>query len=60
MPIYQTAHYQVKASAVENVKSAIVEFVEHVARNEPGSKMYTAWQQADDPHQVRSSLRVRR
>jgi quinol monooxygenase YgiN len=23
--------------------------VEYVAKNEPGSKMYTAWQQKDDP-----------
>lgn len=49
MPIYQTAHYQVKASAVDKVKAAIAEFVEYVAKNEPGSKMYTAWQQKDDP-----------
>ena len=49
MPIYQTAHYQVKASAVGKVKAAIAEFVEYVARSEPGSKMYTAWQQKDDP-----------
>jgi quinol monooxygenase YgiN len=49
VPIYQTAHYQVKASAVDKVKAAITEFVEYVAANEPGSRMYTAWQQADDP-----------
>ena len=49
MPIYQTAHYQVKASAVDKVKTAIEEFVSHVAANEPGSVMYTAWQQAGDP-----------
>jgi quinol monooxygenase YgiN len=49
VPIYQTAHYQVKASAVDKVKGAIAEFVEYVARNEPGSRMYTAWQQKDDP-----------
>ena len=49
MPIYQTAHYQVKASAVDKVKAAIAEFVEYVAKNEPGSRMYTAWQQKDDP-----------
>ena len=48
MPIYQTAHYQVNASAVDKVKAAIAEFVENVAANEPGSLMYTAWQQADD------------
>jgi quinol monooxygenase YgiN len=49
VPIYQTARYQVKASAVEKVKAAVAEFVEYVAANEPGSLMYTAWQQADDP-----------
>ena len=49
MPIYQTAHYQVRASAVEKVKAAIAEFVDYVAKNEPGSRMYTAWQQKDDP-----------
>jgi len=49
VPIYQTAHYQVQASAVDKVKSAIAEFVEYVAKNEPGSRMYTAWQRKDDP-----------
>ena len=49
MPIYQTAHYQVNASAVDKVKAAIAEFVKYVAANEPGSLMYTAWQQGDDP-----------
>ncbi len=49
MPIYQTAHYQVRAAAVEKVKEAIAEFVAYVADNEPGSRMYTAWQQRDDP-----------
>ena len=49
MPIYQTAHYQVQASAVDKVKAAIEEFVSYVAASEPGSVMYTAWQQADDP-----------
>jgi quinol monooxygenase YgiN len=49
MPIYQTAHYQVNAAAAEKVKAAIEEFVAYVAGNEPGTKMYTAWQQADDP-----------
>jgi len=49
VPIYQTAHYQVKASAVDKVTAAIAEFVEYVAKNEPGSRMYTAWQCKDDP-----------
>ena len=49
MPIFQTAHYQVEASAVEDVKAAIEEFVAWVAENEPGTKMYTAWEAVDDP-----------
>ncbi|HXP18293.1 MAG TPA: antibiotic biosynthesis monooxygenase family protein [Streptosporangiaceae bacterium] len=49
MPIYQTAHYQVQASAVHKVKSAIAEFVEYVTAHEPGSRMYAAWQRQDDP-----------
>ena len=49
MPIYQTAHYQINASAVDKVTTAIGEFVEYVAKNEPGTRMYTAWQQKDDP-----------
>lgn len=49
MPIYQTAHYQVRASGVEKVKAAIAEFVDYVTANEPGTHMYFAWQQSDDP-----------
>lgn len=49
MPIYQTAHYQVTPGAVDAVKAAISEFVGYVAKHEPGTVMYTAWQQQDDP-----------
>ena len=49
MPIYQTAHYQVRAEAVERVKTAIEEFVAYVAQNEPGSRLYSAWQEVEDP-----------
>jgi len=49
MPIYQLAHYQVKASAVETVKQAIDEFVRYIQANEPGTQVYLAWQQQDDP-----------
>ena len=49
MPIYQTAHYQVRPEAVDKVRAAIVEFVDYVRHNEPGSRTYTAWQQKDDP-----------
>lgn len=49
MAIHQTATYQVKPQAVEKVKRAIDEFVQHVRANEPGTQMYVAWQQQDDP-----------
>ena len=49
MAIYQTGGYQVKASAVDKVKQAIKEFVRYVEENEPGTQMYLAWQQKDDP-----------
>jgi quinol monooxygenase YgiN len=49
MPIYQTAQYQVEESAVDKVKAAIEEFVAYVDKNEPGTKLYASWQQADDP-----------
>jgi quinol monooxygenase YgiN len=49
MPIYQTAHYQVKPAAVETVKRAIAEFVEYIQSSEPGTQVYLAWQQQDDP-----------
>jgi quinol monooxygenase YgiN len=49
MPIYQTATYRVKPQAVEKVKRAIIEFVQYVKANEPGARMYVAWQQQDDP-----------
>jgi quinol monooxygenase YgiN len=49
MPIYQTGEYRVKASAVDKVKKAIKEFVAYVHASEPGTHMYLAWQQKDDP-----------
>ena len=49
MPIYQTATYRVKPQAVDKVRQAIKEFVQYVQANEPGTRMYVAWQQQDDP-----------
>ena len=49
MPIYQTGGYRVKSSAVEKVKQAITVFVRYVQENEPGTKMYLAWQEKSDP-----------
>jgi quinol monooxygenase YgiN len=49
VPIYQTAHYRVRPEAVDKVKAAIAEFVDYVAENEPGTRVYAAWQQQADP-----------
>jgi quinol monooxygenase YgiN len=49
MPIYQTAEYQVNARAVETVREAILEFVDFVRANEPGTQLYAAWQLQTDP-----------
>jgi quinol monooxygenase YgiN len=49
MAIYQTATYRVKPQAVDKVKRAIEQFVAYVKANEPGTRMYVAWQQQDDP-----------
>jgi quinol monooxygenase YgiN len=51
MAIYQTAVYRVKPQAVDKVKRAIEEFVQYVKANEPGTRMYVAWQQQADPTQ---------
>jgi quinol monooxygenase YgiN len=49
MPIQTIAHYRVKPSGVDKVRQAIAKFVVHVRANEPGTKLYVAWQQKDDP-----------
>jgi quinol monooxygenase YgiN len=49
MPIHTIAHYRAKPSGVDKVKQAIAEFVPHIRANEPGSRIYLAWHQKDDP-----------
>lgn len=49
MPLYITATYQVKPQAVEKVQTAVEEFTQYVKENEPGTRMYIAWQQKGDP-----------
>ncbi len=49
MAIYTIAQYQVNARSVDKVKRAIEEFVRYVKANEPGTQLYTAWQQKDNP-----------
>ena len=48
MPIYTIAEYRIRPSGVEKVKQSIDEFVRYVQANEPGTRMYLAWQQKDD------------
>ena len=50
MAIYQTGGYRVKPSAVDKVKQAIKVFVRYLQENEPGTKMYLAWQEKNDPN----------
>lgn len=49
MPIYTIAEYRVKASGADKVKAAIEEFVPYVRDNEPGTRLYEAWQNEEDP-----------
>ena len=51
MQILQTGGYQVKPSAVNKVKQAIRDFVQYVQTTEPGTQMYLAWQEKNDPTQ---------
>ena len=49
MPIQTIATYRVRASGVDKVKRAIEEFLPYVRAKEPGTRMYAAWQEKDDP-----------
>jgi quinol monooxygenase YgiN len=49
MPIQTIARYRVKPDGIDRVKRAIAEFVPYVRANEPGTKLYLAWQSQDDP-----------
>jgi quinol monooxygenase YgiN len=47
--IYQTGAYRVKPESVAKVEAAIAELVRYLQANEPGTQMYLAWQEKDDP-----------
>ena len=59
MPLYETGAYRVKASAIDNVKRAIREFIAYLTTNEPGTEMYLAWQQTTDPTRFLHLFRFR-
>jgi quinol monooxygenase YgiN len=50
MPIYTIAEYKVRPEGVDKVTRAIQEFTAYVTANEPGTKMYLAWQQQESPN----------
>ena len=49
MPIYQTAHFQIKPGALEICQQAIREFIDYIRANEPETRMYLSLSQDDDP-----------
>lgn len=49
MPVYTIAEYRVRESGIEQVKQAIEAFLPHIRANEPGTRVYAAWQKQDDP-----------
>jgi quinol monooxygenase YgiN len=49
VPIQTIAEYRVRPEGVAAVKAAIEEFVPWVKANEPGTRMYIAWQRQEDP-----------
>lgn len=59
MPIYETGAYQIKSSAIAKVKLAIQEFVKYLQTSEPGTEMYLAWQQKEDPTRFLHLFRFR-
>jgi quinol monooxygenase YgiN len=49
MPIFETGGYRVKPEAVGRVRKAIGDFLPFIRENEPGTEMYLAWQEKEDP-----------
>ena len=49
MSIHMTAEYRVRPGSVDTCLAAVREFVGAVARDEPGTRHYVAWQDERDP-----------
>ncbi len=50
MPIFMTAHYQVRPHAIDRCKKAIQNLVEHVKENEKETLFYMAQQETLNPY----------
>lgn len=48
MPIYMTARWKCRPGAEAKVEEALRRFVASVGENEPGTRLYTALQSAED------------
>ena len=49
MPIHMTAEFRARPGSVERCVAAIRDFVAAIARDEPGTRHYVAWQDERDP-----------
>jgi quinol monooxygenase YgiN len=49
MRICQTGAYQVKADSVDKVRQGVTELTDYVKESEPGTVLYFAWQERDEP-----------
>jgi quinol monooxygenase YgiN len=49
MTVFTIARYRVRPEGIPKVRGAIEEFVRYIKAHEPGTRLYEAWQEKDDP-----------